>query len=647
MTGFTHWTFHIDDQNVGWLELDVAGSSVNILRREVLTEWGEVMSLISRHEKLAGLCFLSGKDRGFVYGADIPEFNELQSEADVYELIEQVDSLLASVEALPFPTVCGIDGIAAGGGLEIALAFDRIVVTGGPQTKLGFPEINLGLMPGFGGTGRALRRIPAEQVLDLVLSGRLVSAQEAASWGLVDKVIDGAGDKARHLRAALMNGLSEPAVSDYPQSDADVDAAVMQAEQAVLPRLRREATPAPFLICEHFRESKSDWRALVKTEKRRFSQMILGEASHHLRRAFMLNDMVRKSARGDSQIKTVHVIGAGTMGGDIAAVAAMSGFAVTLTDLDVSMISNALDRARTLFERRLKTNEKIQAALARLAADPGGDGVAHADIIIEAVAERLEVKQAVFKTVEARAREEAILATNTSSIMIEDIASALKTPGRLIGLHFFNPVPVLPLVEVIYGQQSDQDIIVRAMQFTGELKKMPVKVKSVKGFLVNRALLPYLFKAIEMMADGVEADKIDQALTRFGMPMGPIELCDQIGLDVCFDVGRVLGMSDIVTQKLQDKLSVGDLGRKSGAGFYVWEDKKAVRARAEYSDELLDHLVTELLSPMVDKCRSAVGTKIVDSADEADIGCILGIGFPPYRGGPLGWADYQLRSQTG
>ena len=640
MTDFKHWTYHVDEHNVGWLELDVADSSVNILRREVMTEWAEVMKLISQDTSLAGLCFLSGKERGFVYGADIPEFNELNSEADVYELIEQADIILSAVEALPCPTVCGIDGVAAGGGLEIALAFDRIVVTGGAHTRLGFPEIHLGLMPGYGGTGRALRRMPAEHVLDMVLSGRLLGASEAASWGLVDKVIEDAGEGFVHLRAALKDSLSQPAVPDFQQTDADVEQAILQAEQNVLPQLKFHQTPAPFYICEHFRTSKADWRGLVKTERGLFSVMLLGEASHHLRRVFMLNDMVRKTARGDAQIKHVHVIGAGTMGGDIAAVAAMSGFHVTLTDLDADAVSRAVDRAGKLFERRLKTADKIKAAVARLTADPVGEGVSTADIIIEAVAERLDVKQAVFKAVEEAAPDGAILATNTSSIMIEDIASALRSPERLIGLHFFNPVPVLPLVEVIAGSRSDQAMITRVMQFAGQLKKMPVKVKSVKGFLVNRALLPYLFKAIEHMAAGVKADQIDQALTEFGMPMGPIELCDQIGLDVCFDVGQVLGMSQTASSMLEDKLTAGKLGRKSGSGFYDWEDKKAVRDRAEYPQDEQDELAAALLAPMVEKCRSAVADGIVDSADDADIGCILGIGFPAFRGGPLGWADY-------
>ena len=447
MTTFTHWRFHIDQQNIGWLELDVAGSSVNILQREVMREWAEIMDNLIETKGLAGLCLLSGKERGFVYGADIAEFDDLKTEADVHELIELADTILSGIEALSCPTACGIDGVAVGGGLELALAFDRIVVTSSAETKVGFPEIHLGIMPGYGGTGRAMRRIKAEHVLDMVLSGRLLSGQEAKAIGLIDTVID----DVTALRKAVADELMQPSVPDLAQTDSDVQQAVGEAEVAILQRLRKEQTPAAFLICEHFRASGVDWRALVKSERTRFSEMLLGEASYHLRRVFLLNDMVRKSARGDSQIKAVHVIGAGTMGGDIAAIAAMSGFQTSLSDLDGEAVHQAVARAGKLFERRLKTEDKIKAALDRLIADPTGKGIAKADIVIEAVAERLDVKQSVFTAVEANAKSEAILATNTSSIMIEDIASALQAPKRLIGLHFFNPVTVLPLVEVIAG----------------------------------------------------------------------------------------------------------------------------------------------------------------------------------------------------
>ena len=355
MTTFTHWRFHIDQQNIGWLELDVAGSSVNILQREVMREWAEIMDNLIETKGLAGFCLLSGKKRGFVYGADIAEFDDLKTKTDVYESIELADTILSGIEALDCPTVCGIDGVAVGGGLEVALAFDRIVVTSSAETKLGFPEIHLGIMPGYGGTGRAMRRIKAKNVLDMVLSGRLLSANEAKTIGLVDKVVK----DATSLRKAVADELDHPAVPDIIQTDSDVKQAVIEAKDNILSRFQKEQTPAPFLICEHFNESGADWRDLVKSERTRFSKMLLSEASHHLRRVFLLNEMVRKSARGDSQIKTVHVIGAGTMGADIAAVAAMSGFQTSLSDIDAEAVHGAVTRAGKLFERRLKTEEKL------------------------------------------------------------------------------------------------------------------------------------------------------------------------------------------------------------------------------------------------------------------------------------------------
>ena len=634
--GYQHWRYSKDAMQTGWLEIDVKDSSVNVLRKQVMLEWADILKEISADGDLKALCFLSGKPGGFVYGADIAEFEELKTPDDVHQLIELADQVLSAMENLAIPTICGIDGVAVGGGLEVALPCDRIVAVNQASTKLGFPEIHLGILPGYGGTGRALRRIGMEATLDMVLSGRLLGAEEAASWQLVDRLVS----DTDALKDAMREEIGNARIADKIETKAIREAALEAAESRIKAKMREEATPAPFEICRHFRRSEGDWQKLVKTERDIFAHLILGEASHHLRRVFFMNDGVRKSARGDSQISHVHVIGAGTMGGDIAAVAALNGFSVSLSDRDSAAIDNALARAQNLFSRRLKSEEAAEQAASRLLADPQGRKISEADIIIEAVAERLEVKQAVFKEVEKNARPEAILATNTSSIMIEDIAAALDNPGRLIGLHFFNPVPVLPLVEVIFGQQSDSQILARAMRFSGQLKKMPVKVKSERGFLVNRALLPYIYEAISRMVAGQSADKMDQAMVRFGMPMGPIELADQVGLDVCYDVGRVLGIPEAAQTALKAKIDAGMLGRKTGSGFYEWEDKKAARARADYPAAELEDLASALLAPMIDKCRSAVEQGIVASRDDADIGCILGIGFPGYRGGPLGWADY-------
>ena len=634
--GYNHWRYSKDSDQIGWLEIDVKDSSVNILRIEVMREWAALLKEISADADLKALCFMSGKPGGFVYGADIAEFETLKTAQDVDNLITLADQILSAIEGLEIPTVCGIDGVAVGGGLEIALPFDRIVAVNLPRTKLGYPEINLGILPGYGGTGRAFRRIGMAASLDMVLSGALISAEQALSMQLIDRLVEDEDS----LAAAMREEISIPRIADHTEDSGTSEAALAAAHEKYCDNAIEENTPAPFQIIRHFQRGAGDWQKLVQTERDIFVPLLLGEASFHLRRAFLMNDAVRKTARGDSQINHVHVIGAGTMGGDIAAVAALNGFSVSLSDRDAGAIDKAIARAAKLFARRLKTEDAVAEAMARLHSDPDAGRLADADIIIEAVAEKLEVKRAVFTAIEAVAKPEAILATNTSSIMIEDIATILHRPERLIGLHFFNPVPVLPLVEVIFGRQSDDSYMARAMCFAGQLKKMPVKVKSEKGFLVNRALLPYIYKAICLMLSGESADKIDQAMVRFGMPMGPIELADQVGLDVCYDVGQVLGMPEAAEAALKAKLTAGMLGRKTGSGFYTWEDKRAIRDRAAYPQEALDSLAAALLAPMVDKCRTAVSEGIVASPDDADIGCILGIGFPRYRGGPLGWADY-------
>ena len=294
-----------------------------------------------------------------------------------------------------------------------------------------------------------------------------------------------------------------------------------------------------------------------------------------------------------------------------------------------------------MFERRLISDDKVAAALARLRADFDGNDAADADLIIEAVAEKLDVKRAVFQNLETVSKAGAILATNTSAIPLEDIATVLKAPERLIGLHFFNPVPVLPLVEVIWSKYSDQDMVNRGMQFAGQIGKMPVRCKSAPGFLVNRALLPYIFKAIEAVAAGESADHIDEALVDFGMPMGPIELADQIGLDVCLDAGIVLGIAPTAKTLLDEKVKAGTIGRKSGSGFYEWDGNKAIRARQSQDSSVMAAIAENMLAPMIEECQQAVDEQVVDSADSADAGMIFGIGFPGFRGGPLNWAGEQ------
>jgi 3-hydroxyacyl-CoA dehydrogenase/enoyl-CoA hydratase/3-hydroxybutyryl-CoA epimerase len=629
-----HWTCEVDDDGLAWLNIDVKEKSVNVLTRDVVTELVEVADFLEKTNAIKAMALMSAKPLGFVYGADINEFETLATEEDVAALLDGVHATFARIASLPYPTVAGIDGYALGGGLELALLCDRLILTDSPKTQVGFPEVKLGLMPGYGGTGRAYGRVGAMMVLDMMLTGRMVSAGEALKTGLVDALAP-ERDALKATMQDVLSGLGGTKPERHAIEGEDTAAVIEEVKAKFLKGVRPDHTPAPYAITDHIANNAPDATAISAAEKDIFPTMMHSPASKGLRRNFQLSDMVRRSARGDSGISSLHVIGAGVMGGDIAAVAAMSGLAVTLSDMSAEAVDKALGRAQALYERRLKAPDKIKAAMDRLTADPKGEGVAKADLIIEAVAERLDVKKTVFADVEKKAKSTAVLATNTSAIPLEDIAAALSDPSRLIGLHFFNPMPVLPLVEVIASSHSDEDSIAKGMQFAGQMKKMPIRCKSVPGFVVNRALIPYVNAGLEMMLEGGDADKIDQALVEFGMPMGPVELADQIGLDVMHDASVPLGMPAIVETKLKEMAEAGTIGRKSGSGFYKWVDMKADRPRKTYDPAELSEIAEKLLAPMVRECRAAVDEGTVESMDHADAAMIFGVGFPAFRGGPL------------
>ena len=638
MQGLQHWSVSVDADNLCWLTLDVAGKSVNVLTHAVMAELGQILDWLDQQDTIAGIGMLSGKPGGFVYGADIAEFELLTTADDVLQHMQMVHGLFNRIESFGAPTIVGIDGIAVGGGLEIALTFDRLLTTASNKTKLGFPEVNLGILPGYGGSGRAYGRVGTAVVTEMMMSGKPLSANAALAAGLIDETVDDAAD----LQPTMATWLTQQSQQKPPrqQRENTADQSALDAARAkFLKRLRADHTPAPFAIIDHVARHGHSAAAMSAGEMDIFPDLMVGTASKNLRRLYYLTDKVRKTARGNSAIQNLHVVGAGVMGGDIAAVAAMSGLNVTLTDMNETAMNAAIDRAAQLFARRLKSDDKITAARNRLTADPDGHGAAHADLVIEAVAEKLPVKQAVFAALEQVIKPDAILATNTSAIPLEDIAAALQDPSRLIGLHFFNPVPVLPLVEVIWSQYSNQDFVTRGMQFAGQIGKMPIRCQSAPGFLVNRALLPYMFKAVEAVAAGEDADQIDESLVDFGMPMGPIELCDQVGLDVCLDVGMVLGIAPAAEAVLREKCEAQNLGRKTGTGFYQWDGNRPIRPRAAVDVARMADIAAAMLAPMIEQCQQAVDEGVVDSADSADAGMIFGTGFPGFRGGPLHWSQ--------
>ena len=330
----------------------------------------------------------------------------------------------------------------------------------------------------------------------------------------------------------------------------------------------------------------------------------------------------------------VHVIGAGTMGADIAGWCVASGMEVTLQDVNAEQIAKGIAAQAKTLGRKFKTKALREAANARLIADPGGEGLARADVVIEAIVEKLEVKQSLFKSIEGKLKPGAVLASNTSSIMIEDIAKGLADPGRLIGIHFFNPVAQMPLVEIVRGTSSRDEEVRKGAAFVTAIDKFPLIVKSVPGFLVNRVLAPYMMAAMARLQGGESKEKIDEAARTFGMPMGPIELADTVGLDVCAHVGRVLG-NNPEGSALDKLVAAGKLGKKSGEGFYMWKGGKPVKGELATTKTALERLGRELVEPLIAQAQRALDEGVVETADLVDAGVIFGTGFAPFRGGPL------------
>jgi 3-hydroxyacyl-CoA dehydrogenase/enoyl-CoA hydratase/3-hydroxybutyryl-CoA epimerase len=547
--------------------------------------------------------------------------------------------MLDRIEALPVPVVAAIHGFCLGGGLELALACHWRIATRDDATRLGFPEVRLGLFPGFNGTWRSIRQAGPLAAMEAMLTGRMIRASAARAMGLVDELapsrlnLPWAARKAiQRKRRAKPAGWLKAALRQWPLRNLVVSR--MRAETAK--KAREDHYPAPFRLIDLFADTGGTLARMKAEETRAFAPLMVSDTSRNLRRVFRLSEMMKAQAPKDLDFKVrrVHVVGAGVMGADIAGWCAAQGYEVTLQDLSPEAIAKGIAAQGKLFARRFRTKATRDAAKARLIADPKGEAIPRADVVIEAIVEKLEVKQALFRELEPKLRPGAILATNTSSIMIEDIAQALADPGRLIGIHFFNPVAQMPLVEVIRGAGTHEAEVRKGCAFVTAIDKFPLIVKSCPGFLVNRVLAPYMMAAMERIEKGEAKEEIDEAARAFGMPMGPIELADTVGLDVCAHVGKILGYPS-GGSRLDRLIAAGKLGKKSGEGFYTWRDGKPVKAEKPYDKAALQRLGAALVEPLVAEAGRALADGIVESADMVDAGVIFGTGFAPFRGGPL------------
>ncbi|MDX2417207.1 MAG: 3-hydroxyacyl-CoA dehydrogenase NAD-binding domain-containing protein [Xanthomonadales bacterium] len=650
-TIFKHWKLSTDIDNVVWLSLDREGESTNSLSLEVLSELGAIIDTLETNAP-AGLVLQSAKPGSFIVGADVREFDDYDDADMASDGIDQVHRLFNRIEALPFPKVVVIDGFCLGGGLELALAFDYRIATNVEHTRLGFPEIKLGIYPGFGGSARSVQQAGASNAMQLMLSTRNLRAGAARAMGLVDELVGAHGSLRWAARRAIKQGRKsrKPGQLKRLQNFAPVRSILARVmRKQVAARANPDHYPAPFELIEAWEQYGDDPQRMMAEESDRVGKLITGTTSKSLRRVFFLMERLKGMAKqSDVKFRRVHVIGAGVMGGDIAAWCVLQGMDVTLQDRELKYIEPALKRAKSLFQKKLKNRNKVTGALSRLVADVEGKGVSHADVIIEAIFEDVDAKRELFANIEARMKPDAVLATNTSAIPLAEISSVLKKPERLIGIHFFNPVAKMPLVEVVYDEKSDAGQVAKGAAFCGAINRFPLPVKSSPGFLVNRVLSGYMAKAMSMHLErGIPIEILDKAATSFGMPMGPVELADTVGLDVCMKVVGLLGgeSSKKEAALLQEKVHAGDLGKKSGKGFYVWEKGKPKREDQDTGQYALEEITESLMQPYFEACEAALADGIVEDADVLDAGMIFGTGFAPFRGGPLYYLEQEGAKQ--
>ncbi|MWD28320.1 fatty-acid oxidation protein subunit alpha [Aquicoccus sp. SCR17] len=633
-----NWRLETDAGGIAWLWLDCEGTGTNVISEAVLRELGELVDRL-KQEQPKGLVLRSAKETGFAAGADIDGFADMRGDG-AEDLLRQGHDVLDRLAALPFPTVAVVHGKALGGGFELALACDhRIAVEG---AAFGFPEVQLGLHPGLGGTFRLTRLIDPVEAMTLMLTGKTAHTKKAKKLGLVDAVVP-----ERHVAAAV-----EAAVKGELQRDAPgMKAAAFRVKPAralAATRMRsetekrapREHYPAPYALIDLWEDHGGDPKAMQEGEITSFAKLLDSVTAQNLIRVFFLRRKLKSEARGEDEIAHVHVIGAGTMGAEIAAWAAIHGRTVTLFDVKLDPLGHAMRIAADVCKARHLSGAETRDALDRLMPDPDGLGVRHADLIIEAGPEEVEAKRKIYEGLSKDMKAGAILATNTSSLKLDDLASATRAPSRFAGLHFFNPVSKMPLVEVVSHDKTAAQTRDRLAAFVGHIDRLPAKVTDYPGFLVNRVLTPYLLEAMMMLDEGYTKERIDGAALKFGMPMGPITLADQVGLDICLHVADSLRGSldkDVpeAPEWLSSMVERGETGKKAGHGLYDWSNGTP---HPEQPDELPEDIIDRLILPMCDAGVECLRRDVVKDADTLDAAMIFGTGWAPFRGGPMHYA---------
>jgi 3-hydroxyacyl-CoA dehydrogenase/enoyl-CoA hydratase/3-hydroxybutyryl-CoA epimerase len=629
-----HWQLTQEETGIVIATLDRAGESANALAADVMAELAHILDQLEQHPP-AGLIVRSGKAAGFIAGADIDEFAQLETPEQVRTLMARGWDLFNRLAAVKYPTLALVRGHCLGGGLELALACRYLLAVDEPGTRLALPEVMLGIFPGWGGVLRLPRRVGPAAALDMMLTGKGIDAKRAVKMGLADVCVPPRVMERAARQLLLSNTPRRPLPWMQRLLGGPLKAVVAHgARKQVAQKARPEHYPAPYAIIDLWQKHGGNALAAPALVER----ITASPTAKNLMRVFRLQERLKGFGKhdgksGDFTARRVHIIGAGVMGGDIAAWCALRGLTVSLQDQDMARIAPAIGRAHGLFEKKLREPLKIRAAFDRLIPDPEGAGIAHADVVIEAIFESLEAKRALLRAIEPRLKPGAVLASNTSSLRLEDIRTALAQPQRLVGIHFFNPVAMMPLVEVVAAENADPAAVNAACAFVKQIDKLPLPVKSAPGFLVNAVLAPYMLAAMRAVDEGLAPQDVDAAMLAWGMPMGPLELIDTVGLDIAMAAGAQLAETDEAPRCLSERVKHQHFGKKSGQGFYLWRDGRPAKPAA--TGRIAPDLAERLVAPLIERTARLVADGIVADADLADAGVIFGTGFAPFTGGPL------------
>ena len=650
----------IGDDKICVLTFDRPESGANIFDAATLDELNEHLDFVENDASLRGLIITSAKKSIFIAGADLKTLLQQAQSGDMRGFIAKGQQIFTRLADLKIPTVAAIHGASAGGGYEVALACDYRIASNDPATRIGLPETTLGLIPAWGGCTRLPRLIGAEKAAEVILKGKLYSAQEALKLGLIDEIaprdqlLDRAREKLRAGKRKLEGRASASPVS-----------------QELAPP-KQHGNPAPARALEVITKGLStSMEQSLASELDTIVELGKTEPTQNLIRNFFLAEKYKK---GDSRTlaqRVIHaaVIGAGVMGSGIAQWLSSRGVTVILRDIAREQIDRGLANIDKVYadavKRGLMTEEKAKKGRARICGSTAPMELRDVQFVIEAASEKMEIKKEVFRELAMEAGPKTIIATNTSALPVSALADVTVSPEHVIGLHFFNPVSRMKLVEVVIAKETSEETREQSLAFVRQIGKLPVIVRDSPGFLVNRVLFPYLLDAAELFERGLEADKIDNALVEWGMPIGPLRLIDEIGVDIAIDIGNTLekayGRRDHVSAVLLWLRDGQMLGRKSGAGFYKYgkaqtrndslsEWRRALHGESEgaegqnISRKLSglneEDLARRLIFLMVNEAARCVQEKVVDSPEDADYGMILGTGFAPFRGGPLRFAEH-------